>query len=89
MPMPAVQALPLGATLNDTVTVTAIDGTTHDIIITITGTNDAAVIAGVDTGGVTEDGGACEVISGTLTISDIDTGEELFRPVAHPAPTAL
>ena len=54
----AVQALPLGATMNDTVTVTAIDGTTHDIIVTITGTNDAAVIAGVDTGGVTEDGGA-------------------------------
>ena len=74
----AVQALPLSATLNDTVTVTAIDGTTHDIIITITGTNDAAVIAGVDTGGVTEDGGVAEVISGTLTISDIDTGEELF-----------
>ena len=74
----AVQALPLGATMNDTVTVTAIDGTTHDIIITITGTNDAAVIAGVDTGGVTEDGGVAEVVSGTLTISDIDTGEELF-----------
>ena len=64
--------------LNDTVTVTAIDGTTHDITITITGTNDAAVIAGVDTGGVTEDGGALQVTTGTLTISDIDTGEELF-----------
>ena len=76
----AVQALPLDATLNDTVTVTAIDGTTHDITITITGTNDAAVIAGVDTGGVTEDGGVAEVVSGTLTISDVDTGEELFRP---------
>ncbi len=74
----AVQALPLGATLNDTVTVTAIDGTTHDITVTITGTNDAAVIAGVDTGGVTEDGGALQVTTGTLTISDIDTGEELF-----------
>ena len=76
----AVQALPLGATMNDTVTVTAIDGTTHDITITITGTNDAAVIAGVDTGDVTEDGGALQVTSGTLTISDIDTGEELFKP---------
>ncbi len=76
----AVQALPLDATMNDVVTVTAIDGTTHDITITITGTNDAAVIAGVDTGGVTEDGGVAEVVSGTLTISDIDTGEELFRP---------
>ncbi len=66
--------------MNDTVTVTAIDGTTHDIIITITGTNDAAVIAGVDTGNVTEDGGALQVTSGTLTISDVDTGEELFKP---------
>ena len=46
-------------------TVTAIDGTTHDITVTITGTNDAAVIAGVDTGGVTEDGGVTEVTSGT------------------------
>ena len=64
--------------MNDTVTVTAIDGTPHDITITITGTNDAAVIAGVDTGGVTEDGGVAEIVSGTLTISDIDTGEELF-----------
>ena len=74
----AVQALALNATMNDTVTVTAIDGTTHDIIITITGTNDAAVIAGVDTGDVTEDGGALQVTTGTLTISDVDTGEELF-----------
>ena len=86
----AVQALPLGATMNDTVTVTAIDGTTHDITITITGTNDAAVIAGVDTGGVTEDGGAAEAVSGTLTISDVDTGEELFTAGScMPAPMAL
>ena len=73
-----VQALGLGVTMTDTVTVSAIDGTTHDITVTITGTNDAAVIGGVDTGGVTEDGGVAEVVSGTLTISDIDTGEELF-----------
>ena len=64
--------------MNDVVTVTAIDGTTHDITITITGTNDAAVIAGVDTGNVTEDGGALQVTTGTLTISDIDTGDEFF-----------
>ena len=38
--------------MTDTVTITAIDGTTHDITVTITGTNDAAVIAGVDTGTV-------------------------------------
>ena len=75
-----VQALPADATMNDVVTITAIDGTTHDITVTITGTNDAAVIGGVDTGGVTEDGGVAETVTGTLTISDVDTGEELFRP---------
>ena len=74
----AVQALPLGATMNDTVTVTAIDGTTHDITVTINGANDAAIVGGVDAGNVTEDGGALQVTSGTLTISDIDTGDELF-----------
>ncbi len=74
-----VQALALGATTTDTVQVTALDGTTHDIVVTITGTNDAAVIGGVDTGDVTEDGGALQVTSGTLTISDTDTGEELFN----------
>ncbi len=73
-----VQALALGATTTDTVQVTAIDGTTHDITITVTGTNDAAVIGGVDTGDVTEDGGELQVTSGTLTISDTDTGEQLF-----------
>ena len=73
-----VQALGLGVTTTDTVQITAIDGTTHDITITITGTNDAAVIGGVDTGNVTEDGGELEFASGTLTISDTDTGEELF-----------
>ncbi len=73
-----VQALALGATATDTVQVTAIDGTTHDIVVTITGTNDAAVIGGVDTGNVKEDGGALQVTSGTLTISDTDTGEQLF-----------
>ena len=84
-----VQALPLNATMNDIVTVSAIDGTTHDITITITGTNDAAVVGGVDTGGVTEDGGALQVTTGTLTISDVDTGEELFTVGGQPAPMAL
>ena len=41
--------------MNDTVTVTAIDGTTHDITVTITGINDAAVVSGDDQGAVTED----------------------------------
>ena len=73
-----IQSLGAGSTLTDTITVTAVDGTTFDVNVVINGTNDAAVIAGVDTGGVTEDGGALQVTTGTLTISDVDTGEELF-----------
>ncbi|WP_210467780.1 Ig-like domain-containing protein, partial [Vibrio crassostreae] len=38
----------------ETFTVTSADGTTHDIKVTITGTNDVADIAGDDTGAVTE-----------------------------------
>ena len=74
----AIQSLGVGHTLTDTITVTSVDGTTFDVDVVINGTNDAAIIGGVDTGGVTEDGGVAEVVSGTLTISDIDTGEELF-----------
>ena len=51
----AIQNLPVGITLIDTITVSAIDGTTHDVTITITGTNDTPIIGGVDTGAVTED----------------------------------
>ena len=92
---PAVQALPAGATMNDIVTVSSIDGTTHDITITITGTNDAAVISGDDQANVLEDDTEPVVIptdpnqpapppniditdSGTLTITDTDTGEASF-----------
>ena len=66
--------------MNDVVTVSAKDGTTDDITVTITGTNDAAIVGGVDTGDVTEDGGVTEVTSANwgLTISDVDTSEELF-----------
>ena len=40
-----MQALAPNATMNDVVTVTAVDGTTHDITVTINGTNDATVAA--------------------------------------------
>jgi VCBS repeat-containing protein len=74
----AIQELGAGSTLTEVITVQAIDGTTHNITIVINGTNDAAVVGGVDTGGVTEDGGALEVTSGTLTVTDVDTGEASF-----------
>ena len=51
---PAVQALPAGATLSDSFTVLSFDGTTQVVSLTITGTNDAAVIGGVSSGSVVE-----------------------------------
>ena len=52
---PAIQNLAAGATLTDTITISSADGTTHDIVITIMGTNDAPV-AGNDVASVNEGG---------------------------------
>ena len=52
----AVQALNVGGTLTDTFTVTTIDGTARLVTITITGSNDAAIISGTATGSVIEAG---------------------------------
>ncbi len=75
-----IQALGDGDTLTDTVTVKSLDGTTHDIVITINGTNDAAVITGADTGSVTEDASNTLMASGSLTVTDVDSGEASFTP---------
>ncbi|UTW43967.1 VCBS domain-containing protein [bacterium SCSIO 12844] len=75
----AIQALGAGDTLTDTITVTSDDGTTQDITITITGTNDDPTIGGDTSGSVTEDAAATLTTSGTLTISDTDTGEAVFN----------
>ena len=54
-----MQALPAGATLTDTITVTSEDGTdTQVITITITGTNGVATSPATVSGGVVEDGHA-------------------------------
>ncbi len=78
----AIQQLGAGESISDTFTVDSADGTTHDIIITIYGSNDIPVIGGVDTGSVTEDvdpdlDGLLET-SGTITITDTDSGEDQF-----------
>src|SRR5690606_14521037 len=70
------QALADGENVSDTLTVTTDDGSTETITVSITGTNDAAVIGGVTTGSVTEDGTLST--SGTLSVSDVDTGEGSF-----------
>jgi VCBS repeat-containing protein len=80
----AYQSLGVGqsAVLTVPYTVTDDQGATSvaNLVITITGTNDAAVIAGVATGSVTEDG--TPIASGTLTVSDVDS------PVGFVATTA-
>ncbi|PMO55291.1 toxin [Vibrio breoganii] len=73
---PTVQALGQGKTATDTITVQSADGTTHKVTITVNGTNDKAVIAGTDSGAVTEESQL--QTSGTLTVTDVDTGEAHF-----------
>ncbi|MEZ9568108.1 VCBS domain-containing protein [Vibrio splendidus] len=72
----AIQSLGEGEQLTDTIKVTSKDGTTHDVVVTINGTNDKAIIAGTDSGAVTEESQL--QTSGTLTVTDVDTGEAHF-----------
>ncbi|TKE87150.1 MULTISPECIES: VCBS domain-containing protein, partial [unclassified Vibrio] len=73
---PVVQGLGQGSTATDIVTVHSVDGTSHQVTITVKGTNDAAVIGGANSGSVTEESKL--QTSGTLTVTDIDTGESHF-----------
>ena len=66
----AIQQLSSSEFLTDTLTVTAADGTTHDIVITIDGTDDPSVIGGVLSGTVSED--ISLTASDALTITDVD-----------------
>ncbi|WP_210241866.1 VCBS domain-containing protein [Bradyrhizobium elkanii] len=73
-----VQALAGGTQVHDTLTVKSVDGTaTQTIDVTITGTNDAATITGTATGSVTEDGTL--TAGNTLTVNDVDSGENHFQ----------
>ena len=74
----AIQSLGDGDTLTDTVTIQSVDGTNHTLTLTVTGSNDGAVISGTDTGTVTEDSGSTLTASGALSASDVDTGEAQF-----------
>ncbi len=74
----AIQALGAGETLTDSFTAATADGTTQVVTVTLTGVNDVAVIGGTTTGAVTEDAAATLTASGTLTVTDVDTGEAVF-----------
>ncbi|CDT25093.1 Putative RTX toxin, VCBS repeat protein (fragment) [Vibrio coralliirubri] len=62
---PAVQKLAEGETAIDTVTIHSVDGTSHEIQITITGTNDAPILGVNQTSSTT----------GTLTETDVDVND--------------
>ena len=69
-----VQALNAGVTVTDTFTVVSQDGTaSQPVTISIVGTNDIATISGTSTGATQED--VTTVASGTLVVSDVDTGQ--------------
>ncbi|MBB3285275.1 MULTISPECIES: VCBS domain-containing protein [unclassified Rhizobium] len=75
----AVQSLGANQTRTDTFTVSSVDGTTHDIVVTINGVNDPAVISGDVAGAVTEAGGVnngtagVPLASGVLSATDVDS----------------
>ncbi|WP_231637425.1 VCBS domain-containing protein, partial [Salinivibrio sp. KP-1] len=73
----AVQNLDAGDEVTDTITLTASDNTQQDIVITITGTNDAPEVSGSFVGSVTEGnvGDAAVTATGTTTISDVDSDD--------------
>ncbi|RSB62089.1 hypothetical protein EFD55_30115 [Rhizobium pisi] len=82
----ATQALNQGDAVSDTLSVSSLDGTaSHNIVVAITGANDAASIV-VDAT-VTDDRATVEAgaagsgdanASGKLTVSDVDDGEAAF-----------
>lgn len=79
---PVVQSLTGGQVVHDTITVKSSDGTANQMIdVTITGTNDIAVITGSAVGAVTEDGTLAT--GGKLTVTDVDTGEAKFQTPAN------
>ncbi|NHQ88221.1 retention module-containing protein, partial [Iodobacter sp. HSC-16F04] len=76
-----VQALAEGETKTETFTVKSADGTTSSVVVTVVGTNDAAVITpnkpGDDAGQVKED--TVLTTSGTLLVNDKDAGQSSFQ----------
>ena len=72
----AIQALPNGATLTDSFIAVSADGTQKTVTITITGINGVASITGTSTGVATEDDNT--QVTGSLAITDEDTGEAVF-----------
>ncbi|MBD2565782.1 MULTISPECIES: beta strand repeat-containing protein [Nostoc] len=79
------ESLAAGATANDSFTYTISDGNFTSTVtanLTINGVNDAATITGTATAAVTEDTNVVNgdlTATGNLTVSDVDTGENIFN----------
>ncbi|WFU74583.1 VCBS domain-containing protein [Bradyrhizobium sp. CB2312] len=85
----AVQALNVGDTLTDTLTVTSVDGTPQVVTVTIHGSNDAAIISGTTASAVTEASSTSpgtSIATGMLADVDVDNPSNTF--VAAGSPTA-
>ncbi len=82
----SVQYLAEGEQKVETFTVKSVDGTTHDIVVTLNGTNDTAVIgqgAGdLGSGTVREDTAVQSVASGHLTVVDADANQSAMTPTS-------
>ena len=76
-----VQTLNGGLSVQDTLTVTSLDGTaSQNIVVTITGTNDGASISGDAIGALAEDATSPNLTeTGMLSVADVDQGQNVFN----------
>jgi len=69
-----------GVVVTDSFTVTSVDGSATEVIaVEVTGSNDVAIISGINTGAVVEDA-FVNTVTGTLSVADVDSGEAFFTP---------
>ncbi|WP_436785043.1 retention module-containing protein [Stutzerimonas frequens] len=73
----AFNELNVGEQVQETFTVTSIDGTEQDVTVTIIGTNDAAVISG-DVAQSAAENDTPLTLNGTLTSTDVDNADNSF-----------
>ena len=77
----ALDFLAAGQTVSDSFNAATPDGTTQLVTVTITGTNDAAIITGVATAELTEANDALTA-SGTLSAVDVDGADQFVAQTA-------
>ena len=68
----ATNALAAGQSRTDPFAIQFSDGTTAQVVITVTGADDPSTISGILTGAVTEDDLARSTATGTVTVNDVD-----------------